>query len=86
MNKPDEQQQHEYLYWEFHEGAFKQAVRTGRWKAVRNNKDASPELYDLEEDLAEAHDRASDHPDIAARAASFFDSARTESPHWPSER
>ncbi len=86
LNKPDEQQQHEYLYWEFHEGAFKQAVRTGRWKAVRNNKDASPELYDLEEDLAEAHDRASDHPDIAARAASFFDSARTESPHWPSER
>ena len=30
------QRRHEFLYWEFHEGQHsKQAVRTGRWKAVR---------------------------------------------------
>ncbi|HXK59904.1 MAG TPA: arylsulfatase, partial [Acidobacteriota bacterium] len=29
--------QHEFLYWEFHEGRFAQAVRFGDWKAVRLN-------------------------------------------------
>ncbi len=82
----DAQGQHEYLYWEFHEGAFKQAVRIGRWKAVRNGSDASLELYDLEQDLAENIDRAAEHADIAARAAALFETARTESPHWPSKR
>ncbi len=26
---------HEFLYWEFHEGGFQQAVRMGKWKALR---------------------------------------------------
>ena len=29
------QKPHEYLYWEFYEGGFKQALRMGDWKAVR---------------------------------------------------
>ena len=30
-----EQRDHEFLYWEFFEGGFQQAVRWGDWKAVR---------------------------------------------------
>ena len=32
---PGQQNQHEFLYWEFHERGFQQAVRMGDWKAVR---------------------------------------------------
>ena len=38
---------HEFMYWEFHERGFQQAVRMGQWKAVRLKKDAPLELYDL---------------------------------------
>ena len=37
----------EFMYWEFHERGFQQAVRTGHWKAVRLKKDAPLVLYDL---------------------------------------
>ena len=55
---------HEYLYWEFHEGGFKQAVRMGDWKAVRLRQDGPIELYDLKADLGETRDVAADHPDV----------------------
>ena len=32
---------HEFLYWEFHERGFQQAVRMGQWKAIRLKKDAA---------------------------------------------
>src|SRR6202044_2715895 len=44
---------HEFLYWEFHEGGFKQAVRTGDWKAVRYGSDGPVQLYNLKNDLGE---------------------------------
>ena len=75
--------QHEYLYWEFHEGGFKQAARFGRWKAVRNGSAKPIELYDLKTDLGETKDVASQHPDIVARAEQILKSARTESDYWP---
>ncbi|MVM29339.1 sulfatase-like hydrolase/transferase [Spirosoma sp. HMF4905] len=54
------QKAHDYLYWEFHEGGGKQAVRQGNWKAVRlnaNKPDASTlELYDLAKDPGEKQD------------------------------
>ena len=37
---------HEFLYWEFHERGFQQAVRMGHWKAVRLAKEPL-ELYNL---------------------------------------
>lgn len=77
------QKQHEYLYWEFHEGGFKQAVRTGDWKAVRNGKEQSLELYDLSADIGETNNIASDHPDVIDRIESYLKTARTENEHWP---
>ncbi|MFC1765860.1 arylsulfatase, partial [Planctomycetota bacterium] len=44
------QPKHEYLYWEFHESSSKQAVRVGKWKAVRIKPSDKIELYDMEND------------------------------------
>jgi arylsulfatase A-like enzyme len=80
------QKQHDYLYWEFHETGFQQAVRSERWKAIRNSSDGPLQLYDLQTDLGERHDVAAQHPDVVARMTEYLDSARTDSPHWPIEK
>ena len=77
------QRKHEYLYWEFHEGkGSKQAVRSGHWKAVRNLPSQPVELYDLDRDIGEVHDIASENPEIVARLTGYIDSARSESEDW----
>ncbi len=78
--------EHDFLYWEFHEGRFAQAVRIGRWKAVRQNPGKPVELYNLAEDLAESRNVAGDHPDVVKRAIDLFRTARTESEFWPARR
>ena len=74
---------HEFLYWEFHERGFQQAVRMGDWKAVRLGKDRPLELYNLKSDRAETTDLASKEPTIVERLEKYLATARTESPHWP---
>ena len=83
LGKPDVQRRHEYLYWEFHEGGFKQAVRLDHWKAVRPGTEAPIEVYDLSNDISEQRDLAAEQTGIVAQAAALFTSARTESEHWP---
>jgi arylsulfatase A-like enzyme len=78
------QKSHEFLYWEFHEGASSpQAVRMGNWKAVRAAPSAPIQLYDLRTDLGEANDVASQHPDVVAKITAYLKTSRTESDHWP---
>ena len=77
------QGRHPTFYWEFHEGGFHQAARTGDWKVVRHGLHAPVELYDLKRDRAEEHDLASEHPDIAARLGLLLDRSRTESTDFP---
>lgn len=83
LGNMDKQQKHEYLYWEFHEQGGKQAVRKGRWKAirlqVRKNPDAPLELYDMQTDPQEKNNIASQHPDIAGRMEQIMEQARTNS-------
>ena len=79
-------QNHEYLYWEFHERGFSQAVRMGNWKAIRKGPGTPLELYDLAQDLGEQHDVAKEHPDILARVETILASARTGSADWPVEQ
>jgi arylsulfatase A-like enzyme len=78
-----QQKQHEFLYWEFHEGGSQQAVRTGNWKAIRSRPGGPLELYDLAADLHEDRNVADQHPDVVARIEAYLRTARTESPHWP---
>jgi arylsulfatase A-like enzyme len=73
---------HPYLYWEFHEGQYVQAVRWGRWKAIRKINSAI-EVYDLETDLGETHDVAPAHPEVVRRSAEIMKEAHTESEFWP---
>jgi arylsulfatase A len=74
---------HDFMYWEFHERGFQQAVRMGNWKAVRLAKGRPLELYDLSKDLRETTDVAAAHPDIVEKIEKYLATARTESPNWP---
>ena len=64
-----EQKQHEFLYWEFPSYHGQQAVRMGKWKGVRKNifdGNLDIELYNLETDIKEQLDIASQYPNIVA--------------------
>lgn len=83
LGKDEKQEQHKYLYWEFHELGGRQAVRMGDWKAVKYNVlrdlDAKIELYDLTNDISEKQDVAEDHPEIVAEMEKILNEARTPS-------
>ncbi len=78
-----QQRPHEFLYWEFHERGFHQAVRAGDWKAVRLGKDRPAELYRLDTDASERRNVAADYPEVVRKMEEILASARTESPDWP---
>src|ERR1041385_1228034 len=75
--------QHEFLYWEFHEKGSKQAVRNGDWKAVRLEPGKPLELYNLKSDPGEKQNVAEKNPEIVAQIETYLKTARTESPRWP---
>jgi arylsulfatase A-like enzyme len=79
----ERQPTHPYFYWEFHERGFQQAVRMGRWKAVRLKPGTPLELYDLDADRTETHDVAASHRDVVGRIEAYLKTARTESERWP---
>ncbi|MBO9619144.1 MAG: arylsulfatase [Niabella sp.] len=65
-----QQQQHDYLYFEYPEYGGQQAVRMGKWKAVRTNilkGTLKTQLYDLDTDLQEQKDIAAQHPDVVKK-------------------
>lgn len=70
-----------YLYWEFFENGFEQAVRYGKWKAVIRKKKL--ELYNLSDDLGEKNDIAPLHPDVVKKIETYLLTARVDSPYWP---
>ncbi|WP_164100719.1 arylsulfatase [Candidatus Laterigemmans baculatus] len=83
LGNPDEQQQHEYLYWEFYEQGSRQAVRFGAWKAIRQPMLSGPvELYNLESDLGETNNVAADHPEVVAQAVRYMEEAHAPHPNW----
>ncbi|HEY8458867.1 MAG TPA: arylsulfatase [Blastocatellia bacterium] len=77
------QRNHEFLYWEFHERGFAQAVRMGDWKAVRKSPDSPLELYNLKSDLGERNDVAVKHPGVVKKIEEYLKTARVESELWP---
>lgn len=78
-----EQEDHEYLYWEFNErqGPI-QAIRKGNWKAVKFYKKPI-ELYDLSKDLGEENNVANKYGDVVAELEPLFTKARQDNPYFP---
>lgn len=83
----EKQPEHDYLYWEFAEQGGSQAVRQGRWKAVRRNvkkdPDGTPELYDLSIDPGEKRGLAGANPAIVDRMTKIMRAARAPSRDFP---
>ena len=79
-----EQANHEFLYWEFHEGGFRQAtLYQGRWKGIRSAPKAEAlELYDLQNDPTEQRNLAALQPELVARLSAYLDQARSDNPDW----
>lgn len=84
LGHADQQSQHEFLYWEFHEGGFRQAaLYQGRWKGIRTAApDAPIALYDQQRDPAEKIDVAAEHPEIVARISDYLSQARSDNADW----
>lgn len=77
-----------HLYWEFHEQGGKQAIRKGKWKAVRREIKSNPpgtpiELYNLETDPAETRDLAADFPEIVQEMAGYMRESHLPSRAFP---
>ena len=81
------QKQHEYLYWELHEGGGRQAVRFGKWKAVWLNvssRTPSPvELFDLTKDPQEKINLANKYPEVVKEAEAIKKMAYVPNKDWP---
>jgi arylsulfatase A-like enzyme len=73
------QKKHEYLYWEYYSH---RAVRMGKWKAVGQRTGDRLQLFDLEADLGETTNVASDHPQVVARMREIIADAHVDSPHF----
>lgn len=88
--QPQDQQQHDYLYWEFYEQGGKQAVRMGPWKGIRLNvaddRAAPIELYHIERDAGEQRDVSQRYPTIRSRIVQIMDDAHTPSDVFRFER
>jgi len=84
------QQQHNYLYWEFHERGGRKALRKGDWKLVNYNvnkpEKATVELYNLIADPGEENNIAEQHPEIVKELTGLMNSARTTSEVFPFKR
>ena len=83
LGQGDRQQEHDHLYWEFHERGGRVALRKGDWKLLRYNVNHTPpgefELYNLVEDPSETNDLSESLPEKAGELQAILEAARTES-------
>jgi arylsulfatase A-like enzyme len=76
-----------FLYWEFYERGSKQAVRFGKWKAIRQPMFTGKiELYDLEKDIGETTDIAANNPQVLEMAINFLNRGHEPNPNWTVRR
>jgi len=77
---------HDSLYWEFPAYGGQQALRRGKWKAIRQNifkEGLQTELYDLETDPSEQNNLAAQYPTVLLSMEKLMDQARTPSAQYP---
>jgi arylsulfatase A-like enzyme len=82
LDRDAEQNQHDYLYWEFYEQRGGRAVRMGRWKGVRPKWHAPTELYDLTRDPGEERNVAAEHPEVVAKIDAAMREAHVPATEW----
>ncbi len=86
----DGQEEHSYLYWEFHEKGGRQAIRKGEWKLVRYNVYDSTrittELYNISLDPGEEMNIAENHPELVLELLDQLKNARSDSEAFPFTR
>lgn len=83
----DQQQQHEYLYWElpnfdwskniYDPEGLQQAIRVDDWKLLRHKTTEPWELYNLKDDPYEEQNIARENPEIVERLIDIIDKNRT---------
>ena len=88
MGRAEEQKKHEFLYWEWQlynwgkrqnvPNGLMQAVRMGKWKAVRHKYNVPFELYDLSNDIGEKNNIADEYPEIVAKIEAYIKRNRIE--------
>ena len=71
------------LYWEFYERGSAQAVRFGKWKAIRSPMFTGPiKLYDLSHDFEEKRSYTDRRPDLVRHATNLFEKHHRPDPNW----
>ncbi|MCB9869297.1 MAG: sulfatase-like hydrolase/transferase [Planctomycetes bacterium] len=83
-DRPSQQRNHGYLYWE--QAPDLQAIRMGRWKAIRRRPDAPVQLFDLDRDPGEQNELAQQQPQVVRQVEVILDAARTPSTAFPLRR
>jgi len=88
LGRDDKQKKHECLYWEWgrynwakrknEPGGPAQAVRMGKFKAVRPKASVPFELYDLNRDISETNNIASERPDIVKKIENWVKANRLD--------
>ncbi len=77
---------HDFFYWEFPSYGGQQAVRSGKWKTVRQKMAKGPsgfELYDLDADPSEKTDVALKNPDVVKKLEAIMKREHTPSKEFP---
>jgi len=77
LGNATDEEQHEDLYRGWDRGGFQRAVRHGRWKLV-SAEDGEWQVFDLETDISESRDIASQRPGLIADAEEWIRANRTE--------
>jgi len=71
------------LYWECYEGQTAQAVRFGKWKAIRTPMFTGPvELFDQSNDVQEKRDYTPRRVDLMKHATSLLNKCHQPDPNW----
>lgn len=87
LKKKGKQQEHKYLYWEFHEEGGRQAVRKGDWKLiiqkVKSPTETYVELFNLKKDPSEKRNIASENPKKVQELKKLITEAHVVNPIFP---
>lgn len=78
-----DQNEHDFLYWEFPAYGGQQAVRLNQWKGIRKDimseNNLEIELYNLDEDIREENNVAGRHPEVVDSIRTIMEREHTVS-------